>query len=278
MQFKKYIYFSIFLITFSFPALCQDLKKVKISADSLFAHRKYLESFGYYETILKSEKIAPDMLLKMAYVKEGLGDYTMALYYLNLYQLNFPNSLILKKMDKLGTKYNLKGYEFTDYEYFASIYNKFGDQISYIFLGISIVFFLYTTFRIYKGKNYSRSRLYLVLLVLLFSYGFINFGIPSYKGIVNQDHIFLMDGPSSGANVIAVTQKGNRLNILNKDKVWYEVLYEDKPAFIKKNYLLTIVNSRNAEQFNLFSILYNNSKIIYWKTKGLLKELSTLRE
>ncbi|HTF82004.1 MAG TPA: hypothetical protein VL947_09770 [Cytophagales bacterium] len=237
-----------------------------------------MEAFVVYDSIMKGEKIAPDMLLKMAYVKEGLGDYTMALYYLNLYQLNFPSSLVLKKMDKLGAKYNLRGYEFTDYEYFASIYNKFNYQISYVFLGLSVAFFTYTALRIRKGKSYPRSRLYLVLLVLIFSYGFINFGIPSYKGIVSKDHTFIMDGPSSGAKILAITEKGNRINILNKDDVWFEVLWEDKPAFIKRNHLLTIVNSRNAEQFNLFSIIYNKSKHFYWSAKGFVQALGSSRE
>lgn len=268
---KKSIYFFILFITFSFPVVCQGVKELKGKADSLFVQKKYIEAVSIYDSIHKSDKIAPDMLLKIAYVKEGMGDYTSALYYLNLYQLNFPNSLVLKKMDRLGTKYNLKGYEFTDYEYFASMYNKFGLQLSYIFLGLAIIFFAYTAFRIYKGKKYPRSRLYLVLLVLLFSYGFINFGIPSYKGIVEQDYTFIMDGPSSGAQVVAIVDKGNRMNILNKDEVWYEILWEGKPAFVKKNHLLTIVNSRNAEQFNLFSIFYNKAKIIYWKSKGMFQ-------
>lgn len=268
---KKYIYFFILFITFSLPVLCQNIKELKSKADSLFVKKKYIEAVTIYDSILKSDKTAPDMLLKMAYVKEGMGDYTSALYYLNLYQLNFPNSLVLKKMDRLGSKYNLKGYEFTDYEYFASMYNKFGLQLSYVFLGLAIVFFMYTAFRVYKGKKYPRSRLYLVLLVLLFSYGFINFGIPSYKGIVEADYTFIMDGPSSGAQVVTIVDKGNRMNILNKDDVWYEILWDGKPAFVKKNHLLTIVNKRNAEQFNLFSIFYNKAKVIYWKTKGFIQ-------
>lgn len=275
---KKHTFFLALFVIISFTAVCQNIKPLKAKADSLFESKKYLESFVFYDSILRNHKVAPDMLLKMAYVKEGLDDYTMALYYLNLYQLNYPNSLVLKKMETLGSRHHLIGYEFTDYEYFTSIYNRFSIQISYILLGISLMLFIYTGFMIYQGRGYSRIRLYLIFFILLFSYAFINFGIPSYKGIVNQNNTFIMDGPSSGAKVLASTGKGNRVNILGKDDVWYEVLWEGKPAFIKKNHLLTVVNSRNAEQFNLFSILYNHTKTIYQDIRKTIDRFNTPSE
>jgi hypothetical protein len=52
------------------------------------------------------------MLLKMAFVKEGLGDYSNALYYLNLYYLKTYDKKVLKKMENLAERYHkLEGYE-----------------------------------------------------------------------------------------------------------------------------------------------------------------------
>jgi hypothetical protein len=278
MSLRLFNFFLIFISSVSLSVFCQNAKITKINADTLFEHKKYREAFALYDSVLKQNKVSQDMLLKMAYVKEGQGDYTMALYYLNLYQLNYPNSLVLKKMDNLGSKHNLKGYEFTDYEYFASVYNKFSSQISLVIIAIAFVIFGYTTYKVFWAKQYSRGMLYLVMVILLFSYAFINFGIPSYKGIVSANHTFVMDGPSSGAKVVSTVNMGNRVNILKKDDVWYEVIWENKTAFIKKNHLLTIVNSRNAEQFNLFSVIYKFSKDVYKKGLDLIQDLGASGE
>ncbi|MGB3465691.1 MAG: hypothetical protein WBA74_10490, partial [Cyclobacteriaceae bacterium] len=51
------------------------------TADSLFQAKKYTESFELYEQIIVEDMAySPAMLLKMAFIKEGLGDYSNALY------------------------------------------------------------------------------------------------------------------------------------------------------------------------------------------------------
>src|SRR4051812_48821245 len=75
-------------------------------ADSLFDSKKYIESFEIYHQILdSSDQYSPRMLKKMAFIKEGLGDYTSALYYLNLFYSSNPDNEVLKKMEELGLKY-----------------------------------------------------------------------------------------------------------------------------------------------------------------------------
>jgi hypothetical protein len=57
-------------------------------ADSLFEQREYTEAFSLYNTLLATDRVcSPAMLMKMAYIQEGLGDYSEALYYLNQYFL-----------------------------------------------------------------------------------------------------------------------------------------------------------------------------------------------
>jgi uncharacterized protein YgiM (DUF1202 family) len=275
---KKCIFFIVLFLITSFSAVCQNINLLKKSADSLFVIKKYQESFLIYENILKNNKISPDMLLKMAFINEGLGNYTHALYYLNMYQLNFPSSTVLKKMDDLGVRHNLMGYEFTDYEYFVSVYNKFSSQILYVLVGISLFLFLYSTYRIFVSKNYIRARIYVAFIIMLFCYAFINLGIPSYKGIVSKDHTLIMDAPSAGSTILSTINKGHRLNILKKDEVWYEVLWNNKVGFVKHEQLYIIVNSRNAEQFNVFSIAYKFSKSAYKKGLEIIQDLLVSNE
>jgi len=92
LNFKNIILIKlIVLLTFT-NVLAQENEKDIELADSLFNQQKYTQSFEIYNRILKTDNLtSPAMLLKMAYIKEGLGDYSNALYYLNLYYLQTHN-------------------------------------------------------------------------------------------------------------------------------------------------------------------------------------------
>ena len=81
------------------------------------------------------------MLLKMAFIKEGLGDYTNALYYLNLYYLKTYNKRVLKKMENLAEQNKLSGYNYDDVEFFLNIYHKFQFQIDLLILTLILLFY-----------------------------------------------------------------------------------------------------------------------------------------
>ena len=89
--------FKFALITSAlFAILCSPLQaqgpvETLAIADSLFEARKYTESFKIYQEIHGQNQGSPSMLLKMAFIKEGLDDYPAALYYLNQYYLFTSN-------------------------------------------------------------------------------------------------------------------------------------------------------------------------------------------
>src|SRR5687768_6280917 len=70
-------------------------------ADSLFQLKRYTQSLGHYEEILGQRQYTPAMLLKMAYVQEGLNHIGPAMYYLNLYYIATNDKSVLTKMDEL---------------------------------------------------------------------------------------------------------------------------------------------------------------------------------
>src|SRR5688500_5325176 len=84
------------------------------TADSLFQAKRYTQSLEHYEEILRQKQYTPAMLLKMAYVYEGLNQIGSAMYYLCRYHIATNDKTVLAKMDELATKYNLEGYETTD--------------------------------------------------------------------------------------------------------------------------------------------------------------------
>ena len=229
--------FSIFLsgfIIISFSAFCNTSKEKLSLADSLFNERKYTQSFELYEEIQQVDKKASAaMLLKMAFIKEGLGDFSEALYYLNLYYLKTYNKRVLKKMENLAEQNKLSGYNYDDAEFFLNIYHQY--QMKIDLLVFALVLFIFALLVYQKRKNKTVALfprilfMFFLLLILLVN----NFGRERSKAIVTNSNVYLMKGPSPGADVIDVISEGHRLKILGKDDVWVKVSWNDHDAYIK---------------------------------------------
>ena len=91
-------------------------------ADSLFKVKQYTQSLKIYEEVLASRQYSPSMLLKMAYIHEGLGNVSQGLYYLNLYYQATGDHQTLLKMQELAVKNRLEGYENPESDQF--LYSK----------------------------------------------------------------------------------------------------------------------------------------------------------
>src|SRR5688572_32178846 len=105
------ILFTIQCLSYFFGAQGQITSFRLQQADSLYEKKQYTQSLEHYQAILERKEYTPSMLLKMAYIEEGLGRVGQALYYLDLYYLATNDKFVLEKMEELSTKFNLKGYE-----------------------------------------------------------------------------------------------------------------------------------------------------------------------
>ena len=231
---KLLIIFLVCFISCSFSAFCASSKEKLILADSLFAQKKYTQSFELFEDIHKSDqKASPAMLLKMAFIKEGLGDFTNALYYLNLYYLKTYNKKALKKMEKLAEQNKLSGYNYDDVEFFLNIYHQYHLQIDFLIIGIVFMFFgiLYYQKKTNKIKAGLPGIVYICLLLVMLIIN--NYGREHKKAIINSSDVYLMKGPSPGADVIDVISKGHRVDIIGQDDVWVKISWNDDDAYIK---------------------------------------------
>jgi tetratricopeptide (TPR) repeat protein len=118
-----------FLLWFG-PVLGQTAEALLHQADTLFRARRYTESLRTYEQILQgSGQATPAMLLRMAFIEEGLGRYTEALYYLNLYYRRQPRQAVAVKMEDMAARYNLAGYQFSDLDFFFIWYDRYYDYL-----------------------------------------------------------------------------------------------------------------------------------------------------
>ena len=229
--------FAIFLLLFlsvSTTGICESAKERLAVADSLFAQKKYTQSFDLYDEIYSSYKmVTPAMLLKMAFVKEGLGDYPNALYYLNLYYLKTYDKKVLKKMENLAEENELQGYNYNDAVFFLNIYQNYQLQIDLLVISILLLLFGYIFYtRKSKGKvSLFPALTFISLLVGLFIVN--NFYRENPRGIISASKVYLMEGPSSGSDVVDVVSFGHRVKILGKKDVWVKIAWQDDIAFIK---------------------------------------------
>jgi hypothetical protein len=221
---------------FSFGQYQQN--KIK-KADSLFKERQYTQSYTLYQSSLSQNHYSPAMLLKMAYIQEGLGHQGLCLYYLNLYQKVTDDHQAITKMEELASKFRLEGYQSHEGSQIMHFFQKNSQAIS---IGSTIFTCLFFAWLVYQ-KRKDRSLVAASVFVILFSgfsVAFINWGSKSFQAIVSSNATYLMNGPSAGASVVAIIEEGHRLTVTGKKDVWLKVKWHDKDAFIKANSVLPI--------------------------------------
>jgi len=208
------------------------------TADSLFRAKQYTQSFDLYQLFFKSNRYSPAMLLKMAYIQEGLGHVSQSIYYLQLYYQATNDEQALNKINELASKNNLEGYTASsDQTFIRGLLDQFATQLSGVLLAAALFFFALAFYNKRKQKSpVWAAFVMLFFLALLFAQ--VNLTAPARQGIVSDASTYLMSGPSAGASVIAVIGEGHQLKITGQKDVWLRVEWANKTAFVKQDKLL----------------------------------------
>lgn len=210
-------------------------------ADSLFAGKRYTQSFQLYEEILRDDNLSSTaMLMKMAYIKEGLNNPAEALYYLNLYYLKTSDKDVLQKMEALAEDKGLRGYDFNDFEFFKTIFYRYYSYLIYFLFALAFLLLVvsyHQKFRRHKTPVVPALGMVIVLVLLFYT---LNFSLTYNRGIVIQNQTYLMQGPSAGAEVLAIVDKGHRLEIKGEEDVWIRTTWDNQTVYIKNNKLRPI--------------------------------------
>jgi hypothetical protein len=227
------------MIASSTPALAQKTGFRLSQADSLYDKKQYTQSLEHYREILAQHEYTPAMLLKMAYIEEGLNHPGKALYYLNLYYLATSDKGALDKMEELAKKFNVDGYTTSDADLALSFYHDYHQDIS-LTLGAIILFCVaLVLFWKRKGKrSIAAGTVAFFLLALMMVH--VNFGEKISTGIIGEPNTYLLDGPSAGASVVSVVGEGHKFEIVGKVDVWYKVRFNDHTVFVKDHSLLPV--------------------------------------
>jgi hypothetical protein len=231
-KFKVSILLLLFFTSFlAVASASSDLSK----ADSLFFNKKYTEAFEVYTGLQENSSVSASMLLKMAFIKEGLGDYTSSLYYLyNYYQLTNDRA-VLVKMSELADKKSLSGYTVEDKHFFINAINKYLTEIQ-LLLAFTLLFLTLFTYRSKEKKELPIGVpvIQLVLAVVLLA---VTNGWFQPNQAIIKDNTFLMSAPSAASEPIGPITKGHLVEVLEQTDVWTKVRWNEEEVFLRKSKL-----------------------------------------
>ncbi|MCX2741693.1 SH3 domain-containing protein [Pontibacter anaerobius] len=231
----------IFLAVLAEPACAQATNLTLAKADSLFQNQRYSDAFVLYEQLLEQEQhYSPQMLLKMAYIKEGLRDYTSAMYYLHMFYTKEPSRSTLRKMEELAQAHRLQGYEYNDLQFFKTQFSKHYMRMLELMLLAAVITVTIMLFRWRRGYRFNTVFKAGFILYLLFILYFINFLNLGDEGIIKNNQVAIMSAPSAGANWIATASQGHKVPITGEQDIWYEIKWKGEKAYIRKSNLLEL--------------------------------------
>lgn len=229
-------------VVMSFSTVCSYAQTSRYRlqiADSLFEARQYTQSLEHYKNIFQNKQYSPAMLLKMAFIEEGLHQTGEALYYLNLYYLATKDESVLQKMETMATKFNLEGYQVSENDRALSMYRDLAKPIA---LGLSVIIFFLLSLSIFlkRRKQNPVATVVIMLIFVVLLAVHINFSGAVQQGIVVQNNVYLMRGPSAAAGVAEVIGAGHRVTVKGKQDVWVQIEWDGGSAFIRENLLLPV--------------------------------------
>ncbi len=232
----KFLLFLVFLIL---HALDSEASPKLFKADSLFKSKKYTESKAIFSEIIATGKASPALLLKLAYINEGLGNYVQALFHLNSYYILTSNEQALEKIRDIAEKNDLVGYEYSDYYFFRNLLIQFKREVE-MSIFIILMFLTFLSFRKKRSKRSFRTIIYTQISMIFILGILVNDLFENDQAIIKTDNTILMSAPSAGAEPIEIIEKGHLIEVLSRHDTWIKILWYDQEVFIKTHKLLFI--------------------------------------
>lgn len=210
------------------------------TADSLFEAKRYTQALNQFQQIFDNDRYTPAMLLKMAYIHEGLGNIAKTQYFLNLYFLATNDDSVLTKMEELATSHQLEGYAISNQQRVRLLVKENASALSLIlvsFMILSMALAMYGKRQQQKGYlGYGLFMLMVVAFVALKQQT-----METEKAIVLNENTYVMNGPSAGADVVEIVEAGHRVQVLGKKDVWLKIRWRDQDAYLKEGSLQPVV-------------------------------------
>ncbi|MBS1682186.1 MAG: hypothetical protein JST48_10770 [Bacteroidetes bacterium] len=222
-------------VLFGMPDNVKSQNKLAL-ADSLFKAKQYTQSLTAYQSIFDEGKYTPAMLLKMAYISEGLDKIGTTLYFLKIYSALTHDDQVIKKIEELATKYSLTGYA-NDSIPVQEWVKRSLPLLQIVLLLVICISFLILL--IWKNRQKSWGVLVLILITVSGLIYLTDF-YSTTPIITAHQHTYLMDAPSAGAHVSSIISEGNLLRQIGQEDVWLKVRWLDGIVYVKETDVLRI--------------------------------------
>lgn len=230
----------MFLLLFPLMLSAQSNNPLLVRADSLFQQKRYIQSLELYQKLFEDHRYTPAMLLRMAYVEEGLNNVSRSVYYLNLYYLATQDEDALTKLETLAAKNRLEGYATDEIDGLRSIYLGHRDLITYILLGIAILALAASLTQRLVMKSKPVGEFIVLCIVAALFVLHLSQQTRWSKAIVAKENTYIMNGPSAGASVLTIVRDGHRVEILSTHDIWTKVKMGETEGYVRSSSLLPV--------------------------------------
>ncbi|WKV11084.1 hypothetical protein [Marivirga harenae] len=237
-KFKILIWLLILFTANSNIGLTQSLEKELVMADSLYEKKQYISAIKIYDKIYKEGKSSPAMLLKLARIEEGMGNIGNSIFYLENYFQQTKDETALQYLKETTEKKNAIGFEY-GLSYKADLFYKEWKIYLQSFLSILLLFGFGMMIKNQKSATKKRSYFAFTIFPILVIALLNNYQGKS-EAIIISTPSFLLEGPSSGANLIEKVNSPAKVQVKDQIDVWSKVVFEDKVAYIKTSQIKSL--------------------------------------
>jgi len=228
----KFIICSLFLFLLTATiGNTQSLEKELVKADSLYEKKQYISAIKIYEKIYNEGNSSPAMLLKLARIEEGIGNLGQSMFYLEKYHQFTKDEKVIDYLKKTVESKKAIGFNY-GLTYEADLLYKEWKIHFQLLFSIIIIFGLGMIIKhrnsLQKKKNYFA----MIIIPILFVASLNNYNGKS-EAIVIRSPSYLLEGPSSGANLVEQVSVPAKVQVKDQIDVWSKVIIEEKEAYIK---------------------------------------------
>lgn len=241
MQNLKYIFIYLFFVFFVQITDTQGQSHFAQKADSLFSEKKYQEAANLYTDLIKKHDINKSLAyLKLAFIHENQGEFSLAIYYLNEYYKLHPDEKVFDKINQMAAENSFEGYGQSDLNFFSLIVQK--NTVWVLLAATLILSYSFTILFLKRNRNITIPRTHKVSLTLgiLVVLLIINFPKVYKTGIINKKEAFVREMPAAAANVVHTLSEGSKVNIIGQKDIWLKLWVDGKIRYIKENDLWII--------------------------------------
>ena len=205
-------------------------------ADSLFDAGQYEAAVpAYRQQIWRYRRASTELLLKMAYAQQQLGQYPAALLYLSLAQARQPRVRTWRQLAALAAQHRLIGYPATWQQELRVQAQRYYYPGLQILLGGAVVAAIWLLWRRGQRGAWLGFATYVGLLG-----AYLHYLQPKPAGLVARPGAALMAGPGAGAAWLSTAALGDRLPVLGRQDIWYRVQWQQREAFVRATDLLVV--------------------------------------